>query len=98
MDNMTTNERRIFHRPIFDPKGVLVSRRELKFGDRLIPPATILPPDHGLSPRDVMVLWDQKALDTYPPGTEPDGKAVFSFADRDATPTETPKGKKGRRA
>jgi hypothetical protein len=78
MDNFTTNERRIYKRPLFDPAGVLVARRELKLRGMTVSPATILPADHGLSPRDVMMLWDQCVLDTYPPGTVPDGVEVLA--------------------
>lgn len=64
--NMTENEERVFHRPPWDPDGVLVARKELKLGRLTIPPGAKLPKRHGLDERQLKSLWDHAQLDTYP--------------------------------
>jgi hypothetical protein len=71
MSAMNQQETRVFRRPPYDARGVIVARRELVLGgDTLAPLDAIDAEKYGLDERAVLRLWTQFAIDTYPPGSK----------------------------
>lgn len=67
-DAMSKNEEAIFHRPKFDPNGLLRARRELLLNGKRYLPSHIMGTGKslGLTERQVRVFWEQMQIDTLP--------------------------------
>lgn len=72
---MNQSERSVYRRPVFDPDGVLVARKELTFSGVTYAPGMTLPSrsELGIDARAIRKLWEQFQIDTHPQ-PEPDPK------------------------
>jgi hypothetical protein len=67
---MDVQEERVFHRPRFDPKGVIVARRDVTLDERSFAPLDEIPGGMIKEERTLRILWETYQVDTYPPGSK----------------------------